>query len=128
MTLNLLFKSLGLSNIGKIRDGRKVFLVGTDGFDCEIPFDVQLKMVEIALTELVGEVTWVIFKDCEERYLEDQGRTCVFPLSLLDEDCKTEVYAILDDYGSVEVFQQVLGKKFFTNTQYKLTFLLPEEY
>jgi len=87
-----------------------------------------MKMVEIALTELIGKTTWVVFDNCEERRVDDEGRTVIFPLSLLDEDCTTKVYAILDDYGSIETFQEVLGKNHQTLTQYKLTFLLPSEY
>lgn len=124
---DLLFDLLGIINITEIRDGRKVFLVRTRGVRYEIPFDLQLKMIETVLTEMVGKITWVVFKDCEKRYLEDQGRTCFFPLSLLDRDCKTKVWVILDEYESVETFQNATNNKHI-KTKYKLTFLLPEEY
>ncbi len=127
MTLNLLFQALGMSNIATLRDERKVYLIATSGFEYEIPFDVQLKMVEIALTELIGKTTWVVFDNCEEKRIEDNGRTCIFPLTLLDEDCTTKVYAILDNYGSVEALKESAGNSNI-NSQYTLTFLLPEEY
>jgi len=127
MTLNLLLQALGMSNIATLRDERKVYLIATSGFEYEIPFDVQLKMVEIALTELIGKTTWVVFDNCEEKRTEDNGRTCIFPLTLLDEDCTTKVYAILDNYGSVEALRESAGNSNI-NTQYTLTFLLPEEY
>ena len=111
----------------RARDGRKFFSVGTIGFVSEIPVDLQVKMIDVALIELTEKVTWVVFKDCEERYLEDNGRTCVYPLSLLDHKCKEKVYCILDNYGSVEALRKSVGDESVT-TQYVMTMLLPEEY
>ncbi len=106
------------------KDGRTFFLLGTRGFQYEIPQELQQKMIDVALIELTGKATWVVFcPEASERRTEDQERTVIYPLSLLDRESKTKVYAILDDYGSPEKVGLPICL-----TQYVLTFLLPEEY
>ena len=112
------------TNQPEARDGRRFFLLGTPGFASEIPFGVQRKMIDIALEELTGKITWVVFcPKAEKRRKEDQGRTLVYPLSILDKECKKKVWAILDDFHAPEN----VGLS-YVKTQFVLTLLLPEEY
>jgi len=113
-----------ITNCPTAKDGKKFFLVATPGFLSEIPQELQSKMIDVALIELTDKVTWVVFTpQVNKRTKEDQGRTVKYPLSLLDGNVRTKIYAILDDFHTPENigFPNV-------NTQFVLTFLLPEEY
>ncbi|MEA2071661.1 MAG: hypothetical protein U9O98_10290 [Asgard group archaeon] len=100
----------------------------TRGIVAEIPPETQAAMLKVALQELTAKKTWVVFSsETTKKYVEDQERTVVYPLSALDGDCSTEVYTILDDYGTKEALQKSAGNPFL-ETQFVLTMLLPEEY
>lgn len=109
-------------------DGKKILVLQTRGIHFDIDPVITHKILTIAKQKLVDKVTWVVFSpDAKKCHLEDQGRTCKFPLKWLSQDLTKTIYAILDDYGSVEALQKSANDSFIS-TQYVLTVLFAEEY
>ena len=109
-------------------DGKKILVYQTRGIYFDVDPVIIHKVVTIAKEKLVGKVSWVVFSpDAKKCYLEDEGRTCKFPLKWLSRDITKTIYAILDDYGNVEAFQMDANDPYI-DTQYKLTVLFAEEY
>ena len=97
-------------------------IMRTQGFIHDIPSEKQGEIMTIALSKINPKTDWVVFKkEAKKEHLEDEGRTLVVPM-----DIPKNVYAILDDYGDVEILSNNLGHK--VNTKYVVTFLLAEEY
>lgn len=100
----------------------------TRGFQSEIPEEVRGRIVEHALKHIKADKpNWVVFyPDGEIKRVEDEGRTLVTTMQGL----KKKVYAILDDFGSVEALKENMGRYAppNLNTRYVVTFLLAEEY
>jgi len=112
----------------KTADGKEVHILITSGIVANVDVFSVKKMVDTARQKLVGNITWVVFCPIAERStLEDEGRTCRFPLRWIDRSIKENIYAILDDYGSVEALQRSANDKYIT-TQYVLTLLFANEY
>ena len=109
-------------------DGKEVKILLTRGLFFEISPVVVNRMVKTALQKLVGKVSWVVFSpEAKKCYLDDEGRTCIFPMSWMIKNYNKKVYAILDDYGSVEALQESAGDRNIT-TQFVLTLLFASEY
>ncbi|MGC9778589.1 MAG: hypothetical protein HZR80_05050 [Candidatus Heimdallarchaeota archaeon] len=118
----------GLAVVCRTAEGKELYTVLTSGIYHEVnPLTIK-RMLDITKQKMVGSVTWVVFcpiaKKCT---FEDEGRTCKFPLKWLTKDINETIYAILDDFGSVEALQKNAGNPFIT-TQYVLTILFAHEY
>ncbi len=110
------------------KDGKRFRTYLTSGIHHYLDPLVIHRLVTIAKNKLVGEVTWIVFCPIVKAWShEDEGRTCRYPLHLISKDLKETIYAILDDYGSVEAFQKDAGDKTI-QTQYKVTILFSSEY
>jgi len=109
-------------------DKKKMQVYTTSGIYYEVEPLLIIKMVEIAKQKLIGKVSWVVFSpDAKKCHFEDEGRTVKFPLKWLSQDITKTIYAILDDFGSVEALQKSANDSFI-DTQYVLTILFAEEY
>ena len=95
-----------------------------------LPEEVQAKIMAYGLRQIQpAKPNWVIFHpegNGVEEHLEDEGRTLVTGMDGL----KDKVYAILDDFGSVEALKENMGEYAppSLSTSYVVTFLLAEEY
>lgn len=100
----------------------------TQGISVTVPPEVVLQLVTIAKQKLAGSVSWVVFCPLVKKWFyEDDGRTCRYPLQLITKEIKETIYAILDDYGSVEALRKSAGNPFIC-TKYVLTILFSHEY
>ncbi|MHA1401878.1 MAG: hypothetical protein ACTSQE_16125 [Candidatus Heimdallarchaeaceae archaeon] len=112
----------------KTADGKELYVLVTGGIHVDVNTVTILRMLEVARDNLKDAVTWVVFcPNTEEITFEDEGRTCRYPLKNIDESIHETIYAILDDYGSVDALQKSIGSKHVT-TQYVLTLLFAHEY
>ncbi|MHA1501541.1 MAG: hypothetical protein ACTSSB_06790 [Candidatus Heimdallarchaeota archaeon] len=112
----------------KTADGKELYILVTGGIHVDVDSVTILRMLGVARDNLKDAVTWVVFcPTSEEATFEDEGRTCRYPLKKIDESIHETIYAILDDYGSVDALQKSVGSKHVT-TQYVLTLLFAHEY
>ena len=104
-------------------------LMQTRGFQSEIPEEVRGRILQHALEHIKPDKpNWVVFYPDGEvkEHREDEGRTMI----TTTQGLKKKVYAILDDFGSVEALKENMGRYAppNLNTRYVVTFLLAEEY
>ena len=104
-------------------------LMQTRGFQSEIPEDVRGRIICYALRHIkVEKPNWVVFypDGGVKEHIEDEGRTLITSMQGLTK----KVYAILDNFGSVEALKENMGRYAppNLNTRYVVTFLLAEEY
>ncbi|MHA1185486.1 MAG: hypothetical protein ACTSXA_06435 [Candidatus Heimdallarchaeota archaeon] len=112
----------------KTADGKVLEMLLTSGILADVDVLTVKKMVDVAREQLINSVSWVVFCPTTDKVIfEDEGRTCRYPLRKIDETIKENIYAILDDYGSVEALQKSAGNPLIT-TQYVLTLLFAHEY
>ena len=96
-------------------------LIYTSGF-LKLPEKIRKQIVKKTLERISLSTDFIVFDpECEEERYEDEGRSLILPLNYTEE-----VYAKLDDYGSPEILSSKLGH--VVDTQYVVTFLLPEEW
>jgi len=109
-------------------DKQDFLVILTRGISVTVPPEVVLQLVTIAKQKLTGSVSWVVFCPLVKKWsFEDEGRTCRFPLQLVTKEIKDTIYAILDDYGSVEALRKSSGNPFIS-TKCVLTLLFSHEY
>jgi len=101
---------------------RNYFVVVTQGFN-SLPEGITWDIISRGMAEIKPEKPdFIIFDpDAKKTEFEDDGRT----LHIAYPRLETKIYAKLDDYGSKEVLSENAGRK--VNTQYAVTFMLPEE-
>lgn len=106
-------------------------IVRTVGFISEIPEDVQAKIMSFALKRISPKTNFVVLDpECRENCLEDEGRT----LRTVNLWIKKKVYAVLDDYGDPEGWDQIYEPETADelrkapNCRYVITFMLASEY
>jgi len=115
-------------------------IMWTRGFLSEVPEEIQAKIMAYGLRNIKPDKpNWVVFhppdrppKNCKlceagQPHLEDEGRTLVVPNFT---GLTKKVYAILDDFGTVDALRENMGRYAPPNlsSPYVVTFLLAEEY
>lgn len=102
---------------------RRYLSVATQGFISGIPDEEKAAIALLTAQKITPSTDFLVFDPkADQVRIEDQGRTMIIPYKTIPH----KVYVKLDDYGSIEALSKDYGRPI--EVQYKVTFMLAEEY